>query len=500
MKRVCILIVSYNAADLLLRTLDRIPPAVWQQVEEVVVLDDASGDHSYHAALSYKTDRGQEKLRVLRNRRRRGYGGNQKRGYLYALHRGFDVVVLLHGDGQYAPEILPQMLAPVLADQADMVLGSRMLPGCDPRAGGMPLYKYVGNRILSGLQRRITGLRLAEFHSGYRVYSCAALRRLPLVRNSEIWHFDTQILLQLFGRGLRIREVAIPTYYGNEVSRVNGVPYALHCLWESMKFRMTRAGLWRSRLYDATPAEYEFKPHRGSSHAQMLELLAAAPAGSRILDVGVAAGYLDRELQARGLRVTAIEQDPVSAEKARPYCEELMVGDVEALDLRSHTAKFDYLVLGDVLEHLKNPQAALGRLLETLKPGGRMVACVPNVANLYVRLKLALGRFEYEPRGIMDATHLRFYTLRSLRELVQGAGLEIEAMRVTPLPLPVRFPRAARYGWFRALHAMLFGVTRVFRRLLGYQFLVVAEKAPWLESIHGEANGKSEAARAVVGK
>src|SRR5258708_37527077 len=121
----------------------------------------------------------------------------------------------------------------------------------------------------------------------------------------------------------------------------------------------------------------------------MRDLLAAAPAGGRVLDVGGAAGYLDRELQARGLRVTAIEQDPVRGEQARLYCEELMVGDVEALDLRSHAAKFDYLVLGDVLEHLKDPAAALGRLLETLKPGGRMVACVPNVANLFVRLKLA---------------------------------------------------------------------------------------------------------------
>src|SRR5258706_153737 len=106
----------------------------------------------------------------------------------------------------------------------------------------------------------------------------------------------------------------------------------------------------------------------------MLELLAKAPAGSRILDVGAAAGYLDRELQARGHRVTAIEQDPVRAEQARPYCEELIIGDVEALDVRGHAAQFDYVVLGDVLEHLKDPPATLGRLLETLKPGGRIIA------------------------------------------------------------------------------------------------------------------------------
>ncbi len=377
MKRICIVVPIYNAAELLLRTLDRIPPQVWDDVEEVVVCDDCSPDHTYTAALSYKTERGREKLRVLRNRRNRGYGGIQKRAYLYALHRGFDVVVLLHGDGQYAPELLPQLLAPILSGEADAVLGSRMMSECDPRRGGMPLYKFYGNRILTWMQRHMTGLHLAEFHTGYRIYSCAALRQLPIVRNSETWHFDTQILLQLFARGLRIKEIPIPTFYGDEVSHLNGIPYAVHCLWEAFKFRLTRSGVWHSRLYDLGKAEYEFKPHRGSSHTQMLELLAKAPAGSRILDVGAAAGYLDRELQARGHRVTAIEQDPVRAEQARPYCEELIIGDVEALDVRGHAAQFDYLVLGDVLEHLKDPPATLGRLLETLKPGGRIIACVP---------------------------------------------------------------------------------------------------------------------------
>src|SRR4051812_45052522 len=147
-----------------------------ERVEEVVVFDDASHDESYDAALEYKRRHGIEKLKVLRNRQNRGYGGNQKRGYQYCLHRGFDVVVLLHGDGQYAPEILWQIVGPVVEGEADVVLGSRMMPGCDARAGGMPRYKYFGNRVLTAVQRRLTGLRLSEFHSGYRAYSCAALR------------------------------------------------------------------------------------------------------------------------------------------------------------------------------------------------------------------------------------------------------------------------------------------------------------------------------------
>ena len=498
MKRICILVVSYNAADLLIKTLDRIPREVVEQVEEILVYDDASHDESYARALEYKRQHGFTKLKVLRNQQNRGYGGNQKRGYQYVLHRGFDVVVLLHGDGQYAPEILPQLLAPVLAGEADMVLGSRMMPSCDPRKGGMPLYKYYGNRILSWSQRKLTGLQLWEYHSGYRAYSCAALRSLPLVRNTDGWHFDTQILLELHAHRFRIREVPIPTFYGDEISHVNGIPYALLCAWECVKYRFTRWSLWRSELYDSTSPQYEMKDHAGSSHSTMIKLLAAAPGPSRVLDIGVAAGYLDRELQAQGHTVTGIEQDPVSAELARPYCQELLIGDVEAMDLRPYTAQFDYVVLGDVLEHMKDPSAALRRILETLKPGGRVIACVPNVANLYVRLGLLFGRFRYEPRGIMDATHLRFFTLRTFRELMQSAGLEIQSLNVTPVPLPMLFPKRAGSAWFRMLHRTVLGLTRVFKKLLGYQFIIEAEKAPWLADIHHEvATGDTSQASAV---
>jgi len=483
-KRICILIVSYNAADLLLKTLERIPREVVEQVEEILVYDDASHDESYDAALAYKQRHGADKLKVLRNPKNRGYGGNQKRGYQYCIARGFDVVVLLHGDGQYAPEILPQLLAPVVNGEADMVMGSRMAPGCDPRAGGMPAYKYFGNRILTWGQNLLTGIGLSEFHSGYRVYSCHALRRIPLVRNSDHWHFDTQILLELYARDFRIREVSIPTFYGDEISRVNGIPYAMHCVWECVKYRSTRWGLWRTLLYDRLAASYEMKDHLGSSHNTILGLLASAPAGSRILDVGTASGYLDRQWQSDGHHVVGIDIDPESAERARPFCQQIMVGDVETLDLSAYEASFDYVVLGDVIEHLKNPEAALHKILRTLKPGGKVVACVPNVANLYVRFKLMLGKFDYEPKGIMDTTHLRFFTLSSLHTLLQHVGLEIEDTQVTPVPLPLVYPRSAEKGWFKFLHRTLYGLTRRFCKLLGYQFVVLAEKSPWLNEMH----------------
>jgi glycosyltransferase involved in cell wall biosynthesis len=220
-KRIGIFVIAYNAVNKLDWTLDRIPKEVWDKVEEVFLFDDCSTDETHEAAVGYKHLRQQEKLTVHRNSENLRYGGNQKVGYQYAFSRGFDIVVLLHADGQYAPEVLPDLLKPLENDEADMVLGSRMAEGGNPRKGRMPLYKYVGNRILTTLENRLAGMNLSEFHSGYRVYSCAALKRVPFLENSNEWHFDTEILIQFQEAGLRICERPIPTYYDDEICYVN---------------------------------------------------------------------------------------------------------------------------------------------------------------------------------------------------------------------------------------------------------------------------------------
>jgi glycosyltransferase involved in cell wall biosynthesis len=239
--RIGIFVIAYNAVRHLVRTIQRIPPELEVRVEEIFVIDDASSDNTYYAALGYKHEHGLEKLKVFRNIENQGYGGNQKVGYRYALERGFDVVVMLHGDGQYAPEVLPDLLRPLEEGRADMVFGSRMRVAGEALAGGMPLYKYMGNRVLTWSQNALTGLGISEFHSGFRLYSTAGLRRVPFEAFSDDWHFDTQILLAFHERGLRIVEEPIPTYYGDEICHVNGVPYALNCLAQSARF------WWRRR-------------------------------------------------------------------------------------------------------------------------------------------------------------------------------------------------------------------------------------------------------------
>ncbi len=253
--RIGILIVAYNAESTLAGVLDRIPAAVMDKVEEVFVFDDASQDRTVQVGESYKQAARHYKLSIFRNPENLMYGGNQRRGYRYAIERGFDIVVLLHGDGQYAPEVMQDLIAPLEQGRADMVMGSRMLvPGAALR-GNMPLYKYVGNRVLTHMQNMLAGSSLSEFHSGYRAYSVPALRSIDLDRLTWNWHFDTQIILQFLKHGYRICEVPIPTYYGDEICRVNGVPYALNCMREVLTYALRHR--WSARA--ALPASHGSK-------------------------------------------------------------------------------------------------------------------------------------------------------------------------------------------------------------------------------------------------
>ncbi len=238
--RIGIFIIAYNAVDHLIKTINRIPKQVYDQVEEIFVIDDASPDEGYYAALGYKHQHNIEKLTVHRNKSNQGYGGNQKVGYQYAIDRGFDVVALVHGDGQYAPEALPILLEPLIKGEADMVFGSRMSTRGAALKGGMPLYKFSGNKILTYIQNKLSGLHLTEYHSGYRLYSTHALRKIPFQSFTNTWHFDTQIILAMAERKMRIVERPIPTYYGTEICHVNGLAYALNCIMTSWRFYQNR--------------------------------------------------------------------------------------------------------------------------------------------------------------------------------------------------------------------------------------------------------------------
>jgi 2-polyprenyl-3-methyl-5-hydroxy-6-metoxy-1,4-benzoquinol methylase len=219
---------------------------------------------------------------------------------------------------------------------------------------------------------------------------------------------------------------------------------------------------------------YTLKPDPHSSHSVMLGWLGAGQ-GRRLLDVGAADGLLSRHLTDAGWRVTGIESDPELAEAGRPSCERMVVTDLDR-DLPDLDMTFDAIVYGDVLEHLADPLRALRGLNRWLAPGGRVVISVPNVAHLAIRLSLLAGRFDYIDRGILDRTHLRFFTDRSLRQLLAAAGLVSVRRTATAVPLYQVVPAAWHGRLLAGVHAVSGALSRTFPRVFGYQFVVVAER------------------------
>ncbi len=219
---------------------------------------------------------------------------------------------------------------------------------------------------------------------------------------------------------------------------------------------------------------YQLKDDPYSSHSVILSLLGPGE-GRRALDAGAADGFLAELLTRRGFTVTALERDPVQAERARGRCHEVIVADLaEAASKLS--GPFDAIVYGDVVEHLSDPLTAFVSINRHLARGGLVVVSVPNVAHLWVRLSLLAGRFDYADRGILDRTHLRFFTRRTLLAFLAQAGLAVDELRVTPVPLPLVVPRRLHGGWLRAAHALSAWSARRWPGGLAYQFVAACKQ------------------------
>src|SRR5262245_13512851 len=223
-----------------------------------------------------------------------------------------------------------------------------------------------------------------------------------------------------------------------------------------------------------TPRPYVLKAEPHSSHSIILDWLGPG-GGRRLLDVGAAEGILSRPLTERGWRVTAIEADTGAAKAGAPHCERMIVASADG-PLPDLGGPFEAIVCADILEHPTDPLAALRRLAQHLAPGGVVVVSIPNVAHLWIRLGLLAGRFDYADRGILDRTHLRFFTRRTVLALLAGAALTVERSTATPVPIYQVVPPRWHGRGLAAAHALSAVVARALPRLLAYQFVVLARR------------------------
>jgi glycosyltransferase involved in cell wall biosynthesis len=250
---VVVIMPAYNAAQTLEITYDSIPMAA---VDKVILTDDVSQDETVEIARKLG-------LKTLIHVQNRGYGGNQKTSYLEALKDGAQIVVMLHPDNQYDATRIPALIEPIQKGEYDMMIGSRFL-GKDTLEGGMPFYKYIGNRFLTWLENLVLGQNLSEYHSGFRAYSRKVLTTIPFVLNSNDFVFDSEVLAQATAFNFKIGEVAVPTRYFPEASSVNfkrSVVYGLTTVWTMWKYLFYKSGLSKNPQFTKTLPEVISRYH-----------------------------------------------------------------------------------------------------------------------------------------------------------------------------------------------------------------------------------------------
>ncbi|MEP7014215.1 MAG: glycosyltransferase [Verrucomicrobiota bacterium] len=490
-KRVLIFVVAYNAETTIQKVLDRIPSGLHSENIEVLIIDDSSKDDTFVRGLQCQQASSDFKITVLRTPSNQGYGGNQKLGYRYAIDNHFDIVALVHGDGQYAPEKLPELLAPLIREEADAVFGSRMLAKGGARHGGMPFYKWIGNQVLTGIQNRILGTKFSEFHSGYRLYSVKALNQVPFEKNANDFSFDTEIIIQFVLKNLRIVELPIPTFYGDEICYVNGMKYAWQIVKSTIKGRLCGVQLFFDRKFDVDPQVVSHSDKLGFDSSQTFAVDACVP-GRYVLQLGIGHSNVAEELKRKLCHVTAVDF-AANERLARSTSPALVLAPMPSLPAH---VNYDQILLMDIIEHLHDPEGFMDELRRKIgRYRSEVIITVSNVAFFVTRIMLALGQFNYSRKGILGFGHRRLFTFRSLRALVEQAGYEVSEVRGVPAPFPLALGNSR---WSRALLTLNQALIKISRRVFSYQICMRLRPRPNVGHLLKQTIASSAALRTQV--
>jgi glycosyltransferase involved in cell wall biosynthesis len=476
-KKLLVLILAYNAQEQIKSVIDRIPEDIWSDNlydAQVIIIDDCSADKTADVARDHaiKTHRN---IKILKNTYNMGYGGNQKLGYTYAIKNGFDIVALLHGDGQYAPEILADLISPIANDQADIVFGSRMIEPGSARKGGMPYYKFIGNIILTRLQNFLLSSNLSEFHSGYRIYSVASIKKVPFIHNSNWFDFDTDIIIQMLDNNMLIKEIPIPTYYGDEICYVNGTKYAFRIICTTILSRLQKYGLHYLRKFDYKPVFYANKAGFDSSHKFVIDNV---PQASKVLDIGCGEGHLAAKLKEKQCFIHGCDLNPIYAE----CFDKITTLNAENIDFaRLDIDGYNIILAADLIEHLSSPEGFLNKLYNAVNEKNiNIILTTPNIAFIGMRLLLLFGMFNYSKNGILDLTHKRLFTFSSLRKILNESGFELVKIQGIPAPFPIVFGDGLISRFCLKINLALI---RILRNLFSYQIGIIAKPLPTFDKI-----------------
>lgn len=477
--RLLVFVVAYNAEKTIESVLERIPVELSEMYDtEILVIDDSSKDDTFSRA-SFREHSGSIRfpIKVLFNPENQGYGGNQKLGYHYAIENGFDYVAMIHGDGQYAPECLPKLMTQFQNEAVGAVFGSRMMVKKDALKGGMPLYKFWGNQILTWTQNRLLGSNLSEFHSGYRVYAVAALKEIPFVLNSNEFHFDTEIIIQMLLSRFEIKESPIPTYYGDEVCHVNGMKYAKDIMVQTVISKFQKYHVFYEPKYDLKQSQSEddlILKKRLQLKTPERHLLEEGNANERVIVFGRNGKYLVEELRKKGAVVCHLASSDQMNDFLNDNSRELV----------------DRVILSDGLDVYQQGLEVLLGLKRKLRFSRcpKMDIIAPNVAFISIRIQLLLGRLNYTRRGILSRESIKLHTYQNIKSDLLRVGMKNVDRKSFRIPVELIFDS----GLLQAVTGGVFSVLKtIFPNLFAYQFLIKTSFPPSLELLLSDAYSAS---------
>ncbi len=490
-KKLLILIVVYNHEKFIEKVLNRIDKNLTNKFDvEVLINDDSSTDNTFEVIKSYVDNNSKPfKYTILSNPINQGYGGNQKIGFQYAIKNNFDYVALVHGDGQYAPEYLDKLVEPLISEGTDFVWGSRMINKNGALKGGMPLYKFIGNKILTSYQNFLFKTDFSEFHSGYRIYSVNALTKIPFNLNSNDHSFDNEIIAQFLISKFKIKEIAIPTYYGEEISYVNGLKYAYQVFVINLKAKFQELGIFYDRKFDCNEnklGNYILKDKFESTHKKTLDIVGD---NKKVLDIGCNSGELGNLLIKKKCEVTGIDYKVNQNQKLKNFIEHNIDNGLPEINYD----QFDYVLILDVIEHLKNPESFLIELKKKLKNNikAKVLISTPNIAFFIMRLMLLIGNFNYGSRGILDKTHTRLFTFSSFSNLVRQSDFSILKTYGVPAPFQLAVGSNFLSKFLEKLNILLIKLSK---RLFSFQIFLEIKPNISLDKLleQAETNAKDK--------
>jgi 2-polyprenyl-3-methyl-5-hydroxy-6-metoxy-1,4-benzoquinol methylase len=410
-------------------------------------------------------------LLVHRDLRNGDYGGARKAAFEHALRRGFDLCIVLRGDGRHPPEKLPELLHAALHRPEGLVLASRLVHKLETWRAGMSAARLAAHTLSTAFQNRVLGLRLDDYHSGFRLYPRRLLESVPFQLDADDQAFDVQIVIQARALGVPIHEVPVVPAWKEYASDLDGLAHVLRACVHAADYRLHQLHVTRrGRYFVDQGVHYTLKRSHTGSHMQIVD---AIRPDTRVLDLGCSQGLLARPLREKNVRVTGV--DLGGPERRAAHLEAYHERDLEQPLELPVGREFDFVVISDVIEHLRNRNQLLRAARRYLKPDGRLIVSTPNVALWFYRLSLLAGRFEYGPRGVLDETHVHLYTGASFRREVERAGFRVVRRRVTALPFEVVFRSTGRSRLMRGVAGAYHALARAWPSLFAYQFILEAE-------------------------